>query len=65
MALSARQREEIKKENEILESLINPYPKEKLPINEGSNGLYDLDEIEKLLGTTTFNYNKPKEFVNS
>lgn len=65
MALSARQREEIKKENEILESLINPYSKEKLSINEGSSGLYDLDEIEKLLGTTTFNYNKPKEFVNS
>lgn len=65
MALSTRQREMIKEEDRIIESLINPSYKEQTVINEGSGGLYDLEEIENLLGSTTFNYNKPKEFVNS
>lgn len=64
MALSARQREAIKEENRLIESLINPNKVTYSKVNEGK-GLYDLDEIEKLLGDKTFNYNKPSEFINS
>ena len=64
MALSARQREAIKEENRLIESLVNPNKVTYSKVNEGK-GLYDLDEIEKLLGDKTFNYNKPSEFINS
>jgi len=64
MALSARQREIIKEEDKLIESLINPNKVAYNRVNEGK-GLYDLDEIEKLLGDKTFNYNKPTEFINS
>ena len=65
MALSTRQREIIREENKLIESLINSNKVSHKQVVNESKGLYDLDEIEKLLGDKTFNYNKPEEFINS